>query len=137
MRPIVLGSTDPKNILPDAFQIGCVSSNFRRLAVEFERVLEHKPNVCIQILEGRIPLLLNLVFDSGEIASVLFINNVPILRDVEGDGIDRPVEYSCPSIGVSMIPIILASNNLPIRVLQPSQGLQSCCFCGAVHRHWA
>ena len=101
MSPIILGRARPKNILPYAFQIRRVLSNFRRLAVELARVPEHKPNICIQFLEARIRLLLNLAFDGREIASVLLLDDVPVVWDVEGDRVDRPVEYPGPSIGVS------------------------------------
>ena len=101
MRPIILGSTCPKNILPDAFQIRRVFSDFRRLAVELGRIPEHEPNICIQVLEARIRLLLSLGFDSREIAGILFMDDVPVVRDVEGDRVDRPVKCPRPRIGVN------------------------------------
>lgn len=98
MRPIVFGSTYPENVFPNTLQIGRVRSNLRSLAVELVRVLEHEPNVCIQVLEARIRLLLNLAFDHREITRVLFGYHVPVARDVERDGVNGPVEYSCPRI---------------------------------------
>ena len=98
MHPAVLSSACLKDILPDALQIGRVRSNLRRLAVNLNRV---EPDVRIQVLEARIRLLLDLCFDRAEIARVRFWDDVPVVRDVERDGVDGPVEYSCPRIGAS------------------------------------
>jgi hypothetical protein len=71
------------------------------LPLNLIRVPEHEPNILHPSLGRSNTPSSQSCFDCGEIACVLFMDDVPVVRDVEGDGVDRPVEYPCPSIGVS------------------------------------